>query len=493
MNLKINRRKFIILSTASAVTASLANCVKAQSNKIPLSKAQVYKSVNNLLEIHLETSKQLVNIGRKQAYLLNYNGQVPAPRLEVKAGDTIRIHLTNSLTQPTNIHYHGLHVTPNGNADNAFLSIAPQERLTYEFTLPKDHPSGTFWYHPHHHGYVAEQLFGGLAGLLIVRGELDEIPEVKAAKEEFLILQDFALNSNGQIQSPSGMDLMMGREGSLVTVNGQVNPNLLIDKGGLLRLRILNASPARFYRLSLENHPFYLIATDQGAIAEPVELQELLLAPGERAEVLVRGEREPGQYRLLNLPYNRGGMMMGGGMGNMNGMGMMGGDHMINRTQAQSQVLATLSYKNSVSSLPLPQKLIPVEVLPEPKTVRRIEMSMAMGSGMRMAFMFNDQVFDPQRVDTKVQLDTVEDWEIANIDPDRMDHPFHLHINPFQVISRNGQPEPDRAWKDTVLVRGGETVRIRIPFRDFVGKTVYHCHILDHEDLGMMGTLQISS
>lgn len=286
---------------------------------------------------------------------------------------------------------------------------------------------------------------------------------------------------------------MMGREGSLVTVNGQVNPNLLIDKGGLLRLRILNASPARFYRLSLENHPFYLIATDQGAIAEPVELQELLLALGERAEVLVRGERETGQYRLLNLPYNRGGTMMGDGLGNMNGMGMMGGDRMMNRTQAQSQVLATLSYKDSVSSLPLPQKLIPIEVLPEPKTVRRIEMSMAMGSGMRMDFMFNEQVFDPQRVDTEVQLDTVEDWEIVNIDPDRMDHPFHLHINPFQVISRNGQPEPYRAWKDTVLVRGGETVRIRIPFRDFVGKTVYHCHILDHEDLGMMGTLQISS
>lgn len=168
---------------------------------------------------------------------------------------------------------------------------------------------------------------------------------------------------------------------------------------------------------------------------------------------------------------------------------------MMNPIQTKPQVLATLSYKSSVSPLPLPQKLLPVEVLPEPKMVRRIEMSMDMGSGMGMglAFMFNGQLFDPERIDTEVQLDTIEDWELANVDPDRMAHPFHLHINPFQIISRNGQPEPYRAWKDTVLVRGGETVRIRIPFRDFSSQTVYHCHILDHEDLGMMGTVLISS
>lgn len=491
----MNRREFVTLSAASVSTVLLTNCVRAQSSKANPTSVQLYKSINHLLEISLEASEKRINLGGKQAYLLSYNGQVPAPRLEVKAGDTIRIHLTNNLSQPTNLHYHGLHITPNGHADNAFLSIAPKERLTYEFTLPNDHPSGTFWYHPHHHEYVAEQLFGGLAGFLIVRGQLDEIPEIQTAKEEFLVLQDFAIDANGRLQKPNHMDLMMGREGSLVTVNGQVNSSLSIAKGGLLRLRILNASPSRFYRLSLENHPFYLIATDGGAIAEPTELQELLLAPGERAEVLVRGEREPGQYRLLNLPYNRGGMMMGSAMGNMNRMGMMGNNSMRTRIQTTPQVIATLSYNGSVLPLPLPQKLLPVEVLPEPKTLRRIEMSMDMGSGMGMgfAFSFNGQVFEPKRIDTKVQLNTIEDWEITNLDPSRMAHPFHLHVNPFQIIARNGQPEPYRAWKDTVLVRGGETVRIRIPFRDFSGKTVYHCHILDHEVLGMMGTVLISS
>ena len=147
--------------------------------------SRLYKSYNGLLELNLTATSTRIDLGGKPAYLLTYNGQLPAPRLEAKAGDTIRIRFTNNLSQPTNLHYRGLHVTPTGNADNAFLDIPSGENLTYEFTLPKNHPSGTFWYHPHRHQFVAEQVFGGLAGLFVVRGELDEIPEIKAAKEEF--------------------------------------------------------------------------------------------------------------------------------------------------------------------------------------------------------------------------------------------------------------------------------------------------------------------
>jgi FtsP/CotA-like multicopper oxidase with cupredoxin domain len=113
---------------------------------------------------------------------------------------------------------------------------------------------------------------------------------------------------------------------------------------------------------------------------------------------------------------------------------------------------------------------------------------MAMG-GMGMGFQINGQSFEPDRINTRVRLDSTEDWLIVN--DDVMDHPFHLHINPFQVISRAGRPESQRRWKDTVLVKAGEEVRIRVTFRDFTGRTVYHCHNLDHEDLGLMGVLQI--
>ncbi|WP_036488646.1 multicopper oxidase family protein [Myxosarcina sp. GI1] len=486
--LKFNRRQFFFLSAASAGAVLLS---QQQSGRTQISSdnqialAQVHASTDGVLALDLEASYRTVNLGGIQAYLLAYNGQIPGPRLEAKPGDTVRLRFTNSLTQPTNLHYHGLHVTPTGNADNVFLVIPPGETLTYEFTIPSNHPSGTFWYHPHLHGLVAEQLFGGLAGLFIVRGELDEIPEIKAAKEEFLLLKDFELDRNGRIIQPSPMARMTGREGRLVTINGRVKPTFSIATGDLLRLRIVNASTSRFYRLELENHPFYLIASDGGALSEPVEVRQLLLSPGERTEVLVRGEREPGQYRLLNLPYDRGGMgMMGGGM---MGRGMRGGSF----TQRNPETLATFTYSNSTASLPLPQQLIPVEELPEPETVRRFQINHGMAPGMGMVFLINGQTYSSNRIDTRVRLNAVEDWELVNTGV--MDHPLHIHVNNFQLVSRNGRASPYRAWKDTVVVSPGETVRIRTRFADFTGKTVYHCHILDHEDLGMMGTMEITN
>jgi FtsP/CotA-like multicopper oxidase with cupredoxin domain len=497
----INRRKFLALSGGATSSILLTRCITRPVSLLPIGQTPAIASTtsrNGLLEVALEARSNLMSLGRQQGQLMTYNGSIPGPRLEAKPGDRVRIHFTNNLSQSTNLHYHGLHIPPTENADNIFLSVPPHETFTYEFTLPHNHPAGTFYYHPHLHEFVAEQVFGGLGGVFVVRGELDDIPEIQAAQEEFLFIKDFAIDVNGQIPTPGHMDLMQGREGNIFTVNGQVNPNFSLAAGGLLRLRIVNASTSRFYRLQLENHPFYLIATDGGAIAAPVELLELLLSPGERAEVLVQGTRSPRRYRLLNLPYDRGGMgMMGGGM---MGGGMMGGmphGNSSDSTQAP-QVIATVTYQGAIATpVPLPQKLLTVESLPQPSRTRRIEMSMSMGMnnsrGMQMAFLFNGKVFAMDRVDESVKLGAIEDWDLVNVDPDEMEHSFHLHTNPFQVVSRNGQPDPYRAWKDTLRVRAKETVCIRIPFRDYPGKTVYHCHVLDHEDLGMMGMVEIQA
>lgn len=445
-----------------------------------LAQVPVHSSESGLLSFDLVAEAQRVKLGNRNANLLTYNGQVPGPRLEAKLGDTVQIRFTNRLNQPTNLHYHGLHIPPKGTGDNVFLEIPPGESHTYEFQIPKDHPAGTFWYHPHYHGLVAEQLFGGLAGLFVVRGELDEIPEIQAAQEAFLVIKDFALDRSGNIPNPGHMAQMTGRIGDLLTVNGQFNPSLEIPQGGLLRLRLLNASTSRFFRLSLEEHPFYLIATDGGAIAAPVELNDLVLAPGERVEVLVKADRDSGQYRLLNQPFNPAQGMMGGGM--MDG-GMMGSSPSRNSTET----VATLTYSGSTEPLPLPTQLIAVEPLPEPQTTRQFTLNHGMGMGM--VFLINGKAFDHERIDTQVSLKTVEDWEIINTGT--MAHPFHVHTNKFQVLSRNGQPAPYAAWKDVVSVSPGESVRLRIPFRDYAGKTVYHCHVLDHEDRGMMGVLDI--
>ncbi len=317
----MKRRQFFSVSAAGAGAVLMSQCSRIHSSQVKSSNTQpsaqlsnsatlpaIYTSANGLLDLDLEASYQTIALNGQQATLMAYNGQMPGPRLEAKSGDTVRIRFTNNLPEPTNIHYHGLNISHSGNADNVFLSVEPGETFAYEFKIPDDHPAGTFWYHPHRHGFVADQVFAGLSGFFVVRGELDKIPEVQSAAEAFLALKDFQLDDEGNVAKPDRMAVMMGREGSLITAGGEINPTLQIPKNGLLRLRLLNASISRFYRLQVEQHSMHLIATDGGAISEPVEVKELLLAPGERAEVLIKGDQASGSYRLLNLPYDRGGM-----------------------------------------------------------------------------------------------------------------------------------------------------------------------------------------
>jgi len=460
-----------------------------------------------VVDVDLEARQAWMRVAGRTVYLYGYNGQVPGPVIEARPGDHVRVRFRNRLAEPTNIHYHGLHVSPSGHADNVMLRIPAGESLTYEFDLPANHRGGTFWYHPHVHESVARQVSRGLAGVFVVRGELDQIPEIASAPEAVLVLQDFSLSSRGDPLEPNMMERIMGREGDLVTANGEINPALPIERDGWLRLRILNASSSRFHRIQLEEHSLHVIATDGGAQTEPEERGEILLLPGERVEVMIRGNRAAGQYRLLSHPYSRGGIMgmgmrmsrgggmMGGGMmgGGMMGMGMTG------RAPGLSSgplVLATLNYQGrAAKKWNLPQQLVRIDPLPEPTVYRTFQlgggMGMGMGMGMMMGgmmnFTINGRAFDPDRIDTRAALNTVEEWEFVN--SSMMDHPMHIHTNPFQVVDPDGGAA--RSWKDMVLVPADDRVRVRTAFRDFTGTAMYHCHILDHEDLGMMGRLEI--
>ncbi|MFO8041292.1 MAG: multicopper oxidase family protein [Sodalinema sp.] len=452
----------------------------------------VERSADGLLQVRLEAAASQLNVAGQEIPIFTYNGQFPPPRLEASPGDRVRIEFHNRLDEPTNLHFHGLHIPPTGNADNTFLEVAPGGSQRYEFTIPEDHPAGTFFYHPHYHGWVAHQVLAGLGGLFVIRGDLDEIQEVQQATEQFVILKDFATDFRDV--SGGHMAMMAGREGEFVTVNGEIRPSWRVPNGELLRLRFVNTSNARFYNLALDDRPFYLIATDGGAIAQPRELSELLLSPGERADVLVRGDEGAASVNLVNRPYSRG-RMGGGMMGNGGGMGRMGRGRMGRmggRESDEAEVLATISYDGDpVSGRSLPRQLRPVDTLPEPSQTRRFVFNHGMARGQGMVFLINGKTFDGDRTDVQVQLGQVEDWEIVN--EGMFDHPFHLHTNPFQVMSRNGQPERDRAWKDVVLVKAGETVRLRTRFQDFPGRTMYHCHILDHEDQGMMGIVEMQA
>jgi len=493
----LSRRQLLTLMAGTTGAVLLTQC--RGQGRSPLMGEQaiaqaVETSVNGLLQVSLEAGASQLNVAGQEIPIFTYNGQFPPPRLEASPGDRVRIDFHNRLDEPTNLHFHGLHIPPTGNADNTFLEVAPGGSQRYEFTIPEDHPAGTFFYHPHYHGWVGHQVLAGLGGLFVIRGDLDEIPEVRQATEQFVILKDFAADFRDL--SGGHMAMMAGREGEFVTVNGEMRPRWNVSNGELLRLRFVNTSNARFYNLALDDRPFYLIATDGGAIAQPRELSELLLSPGERADVLVRGDEGAASVNLVNRPYHRS-RMGGGMMGNRGrmGRGRMGMGHMGGRPSDESdeaEVLATITYDGEpVSGRSLPQQLLPVEALPEPTQRRRFVFNHGMIRGQGMVFLINGKAFDGDRTDVQVQLGDVEDWDIVN--EGMFDHPFHLHTNPFQVITRNGQPQRDRAWKDVVLVKAGETVRIRTHFRDFPGRTMYHCHILDHEDQGMMGVLEMQA
>lgn len=477
----MKRREFLPLMTAIAAAPILGRCASSSTHAPP--PQTVIRSRDGLLELDLTAELQEVSLAGRRAKLMAYNGEVPGPRLEVRAGDRIHIRFTNALPESTNLHYHGLHVSPTGLADNPFRVVAPGETVDYDFTLPADHPSGLFWYHPHAHGFVASQVFSGLAGPLVVRGTVDDLPEIQAAQEVIWVLQDFDLDRQGQVQHPRPIFRMWGREGGLITVNGQAATTVDLAEGGLLRLRLLNASASRIYQLQLRDHPWWLMATDGLALDRPMAQDDLVLSPGERADLLVMGTETPGTYPLLSLPYDRGIGAMAASMGHGHG-----GMH---QASTAPEAIAHLRYQGTPVSTPtLPPTLSPVAALPEPTAVREFIFDHGIDPETQDPFLINGRAFGHHRVDTEVALNTVEDWVLVN--KAGMDHPFHLHTNHFQVISRNGQPEPLRAWKDVVNLRPYETVRIRIPFRDFAGQTVYHCHILDHEDQGMMGIVKIS-
>ncbi|ESA38803.1 hypothetical protein N836_30210 [Leptolyngbya sp. Heron Island J] len=465
------RRQLLSFLAIAAGAPLLSRCVQTTRRVV---------GTDGLLELSLTAQAQTKRLAGERTRMLTYNNQMPGPVLEARAGDTVRLTLINQLETPTNLHYHGLHISPE--IDNVFRAIPPGERYTYEFQIPANHPAVTAWYHPHYHLDVARQVFGGLAGPLIIRGDLDEIPELQQTEEAVLVLQDF--EPTLLPQDPHALARKWGRQGEFLLANGGRNPVVTIPQNGLLRLRLVNASASRIYQLQLQDHPWFLIATDRGAIAAPTPLDTLRLSPGERAEILISGQQEPGDYPLLSLSYDRGiGTMINSLRPIINNM-----SGVVPPTQT---TLATLRYQPSdyAEPLPLPSALIPVEPLPTPAVTRELVLNHGITADSN-GFIINDKSFDMNRVDTQVRLNQVEDWKIIN--KASIDHPFHLHTNRFQVIERNGQPESLLTWKDTVSIQGSETVVIRVRFEDFVGRTVYHCHILDHEDQGMMGIVEIS-
>jgi FtsP/CotA-like multicopper oxidase with cupredoxin domain len=398
-----------------------------------------------------------------------YNGQFPGPTLELREGDRVIVRFRNDLPEATTVHWHGLHL-PFESDGSAFHPVAPGQEHVYEFTI---HPgtAGTYWYHPHPHHRTGYQVGKGLYGAIVVRAPDDPLPA--SLPERLLIISDNRFRPDGSLDfaEPGSLqdriDFENGREGDVIFVNGQVLPSLMIRSGEVQRWRVINASGGRVYRLALEGHSLLHVGSDGGLFERPVEVDEILLANGERVELLVRGTGSPGGEAVLRtLPYDR----------------------YIRQTRPEGWDrpldLLTLRYTDQPPVTPpaLPATLRPIPALdPADATVTRVVV-------MTQGFL-NNRPMDMNRIDEVAALGATEIWEIENLVG--MDHPFHLHGFQFQVLDRNGVPEPFRAWKDTVNVPRHQSARFIVRYDNYRGKWMFHCHILTHEDNGMMGVLQV--
>jgi FtsP/CotA-like multicopper oxidase with cupredoxin domain len=459
-------------------------------------------------------------LGSRTIHTATYNGSLPGPTWRVRGGDTLRFRLVNDLVESgtppapprlvdcgspahargrligashaegaegdvstlTNLHTHGLQVSPVGNGDNPFIDLAPGEACDYEIPIPADQPPGLHWYHPHRHGSTSKQGWAGLAGAIIVEGGLDDVPEIAGLTTRTLILQELWLDGGGRV--PPSMALPSAGATPFTTldavpstftytVNGLVAPDVPARPGEPQRWRILNASPHRAYLLRLDGHGFFQIAQDGIAFDRARPRQEILMAPGNRVEVVVV-PGAPGAYPLRAAAYDQG---HPGGPLPEERLGTL----VVSGAPAAADPAGSVAYR-----LPGPPE---PPHLPDPVRTRTIRFKGTILTGP-VGFTLNGEVFDARLLRDTLGLGTVEEWLLVN--EDVFQHPFHIHVNPFLVTEVNGIPVPeaDRVWWDTFALPPRGTARVRMRIRpDVHGATVFHCHILPHEDNGMMAAI----
>ena len=442
----------------------------AKSTSVPVTKSAAPAPVMREVTVSLTASETALSlVPGRTSDVYAYNGQVPGPTLEFREGDRVTVRFRNDLPVETTVHWHGLHI-PFDADGSPFHPVAPGSTHDYVFTIRRG-AAGTYWYHPHPHHATGRQVAKGLYGAIVIRAADDPLPAT--LRERIVLLSDNRFSAEGAVDLPEPgshagqVDAENGREGDVLFVNGTVLPTFGIRSGEVQRWRVINASAARVYRLAIPGHVMLHVGSDGGLFERPVEVSEIVLGNGERAELLIRGTGAPGSTAALQtLPYDR----------------------YIPQTRpgdwTRTRNLATLRYTEEPRMTPPPLPAILRHVLPLDTLAATATRVMVLTQHL-----INGRAMDVNRVDVESTLGATEIWQVENLVG--MDHPFHLHGFQFQVLDRDGVPEPYRSWKDVVNVPKHTSVRFIVRYDNHPGKWMFHCHILDHEDHGMMGVLEV--
>jgi FtsP/CotA-like multicopper oxidase with cupredoxin domain len=421
--------------------------------------------------VEIDLSARIANVEiapGKRVNAWTYDGGLPGPLIRATIGDRVIVHFTNDLPQPTTVHWHGVRVPieMDGVPGVSQPEVKHGESFTYDFVV---RDAGLFWYHPH--VMSAAQVGFGLYGPLLVDDPNDG---VNVADETTLVLSDIGFNKRGEPDDPNsgGMaGMFFGREGEYLLVNGRNRPVLKARAGAPQRWRIVNAAKSRYFYLDLEGQKFHVIGGDGGLQERTVATDLLLITPGERLDVIVTPTGKPGSRLMMSaMLYNRG--------------------------------YGSVEYRKieDVMTIELTNEP-PIAKLPLPKVSREIAAPSAIGA-TPVTFALTLSALEDRSSEFRVngvpfweakayqaKLGETQLWTVRN-DSD-WDHPFHLHGFFFIVVDAQGQPVRPLAWKDTVNVPMKTAVRLLVRFDERPGEWMFHCHILDHADGGLMGTVLV--
>lgn len=542
-----NRRRFI--KTASMIAGGLyvmplfGSCNSVSSSAHPQVGTTVNSDFNADVDIQLKAVQSSTKIlsnkntatysykgtlikGDKQA-LQQLEGTSIGPIIRVKKGGRVRVRFENEIAEKSIIHWHGLHVSHENDGHPEHV-IDKGQTFIYEFEVMNR--AGTYWFHPHPHGHTGEQVYKGLAGLFIVTDEEEKALNLPTGDYDIpVVIQDRTFDKNNQLiyLSNGRMDRMQGFLGDRILINGKIDNTLALNKDGKYRLRLLNGSNSRAYKLAWNNgEPLTIFGVDGGLLESPKTLPYLILAPAQRADVwLDLSKKSEGQdLKLIHLPIPLDTMMGGGMMGNNSNSSN-------NQLPYNSQfdilnITIGTSKKNDVQ---LPERLAVLQTLDPADAVNSTSprtFNFAMGGMMKWTI--NGRTYNGKEVadDETVKLNTTEIWRINNggniaagnqndgggmMGNNRgmmgnmmqMPHPVHIHQLQFNIVNRNTENVDqniwnavkdgfiNEGWQDSVYLLPGMYIDLVMRFEDYKGLFLYHCHNLEHEDMGMMRNYKI--
>lgn len=436
---------------------------------LALREARDLNADPHVVEIELDARIASVEVApgvRADAW--TYDGGIPGPLIRAHVGDRVIVHFTNHLPQPTTVHWHGIRVPiqMDGVPDVSQPAVQTGGTFTYDFVVPD---AGLYWYHPH--VMSAAQVGFGLYGALLVE---DPNEQVGVVDQTVIVLSDIGINEHGALDSPDSggsTGMAFGREGAYVLVNGKVRPRLVARSGAPQRWRLVNTAKSRFFQIDLDGQKMTRIGGDGGLLEHPVTLDVLVIAPGERADIVIAPTLKPGsELQVLSFPFNRG-------YGS------------VEYRSAEQLMTLVMDDEPPYEGSALPATSRTIEAISTAgATPVNIEFTLAQRPDGAFEYGINGSPFAKGH-GISARPGETQVWTIVN--KTKWSHPFHLHGFFFQVLDSAGRHVEPLEWKDTVNVPLEQTVKLVVRYDDRPGAWMFHCHILDHADGGLMGTVDV--